>query len=59
MENGATIFLQDAAAMLIRKPERRDHPLFRRLNCFEGADWDVSFFVFFWLIVALLVAFIH
>jgi hypothetical protein len=47
MDDCATILLQDAAAMLIRKPERGDHPLFRRLECFEGAEWDVSFSVFF------------
>jgi hypothetical protein len=53
MNESSVIFLQDAAAMMISKPERRDHPLFRRLGCFEGADWDVSFsFVFSWLIVA-------
>ena len=47
MDDCATILLQDAAAMLIRKPERGDHPLFRRIECFEGAEWDVSFSVFF------------
>jgi hypothetical protein len=46
MNQCSTIFLQDAAAMLIKKPERRDHPLFRRLECFEGQEWDVSFFCF-------------
>jgi hypothetical protein len=57
MDECATIFLQDAAAMMIRKPERRDHPLFRRLDVFQTAEWDVSFFRFFRLIVALLFLF--
>jgi hypothetical protein len=43
MNECSVIFLQDAAAMQIRKPERRDHPLFRRLACFEGPEWSVSF----------------
>ena len=47
MNKCSLIFLQNAAAMLIRKPERRDHPLFRRLPCFEGPEWDVSFLLLF------------
>jgi hypothetical protein len=56
MDNSATIFLQDAAAMLIRKPERRVHPMYKLLGCFDDPEWNVSLFVGFRLIVALLVA---
>ena len=58
MSESSTIFLQDAAAMMISKPERRDHPLFRRLGCFEGADWDVSFVRFFVVDCCFLAAFL-
>ncbi|CAB9528452.1 Transcriptional activator of glycolytic enzymes [Seminavis robusta] len=33
------VFLQDAAAMLILHPERKDHPIFTDLDCFLGAEF--------------------
>ena len=47
LSNLAVIFLQDAAAMWIEHPHRRNHPLYK-LEVFQSDEWKVSF-VFFWL----------
>jgi len=40
MSELSAIFIQDAAAMLIKKPERREHQLFD-LECFQCAEFEV------------------
>jgi hypothetical protein len=46
MMNCAKVFLQDAAAMIIKFPERASHPMYS-MDCFQGEDWMVSVFLYF------------
>ena len=42
----AVVFLQDAAAIWIENPERRDHPLFT-LDVFQSQEWKVRVLCFY------------
>jgi hypothetical protein len=39
------VVLQDAAAMIVLDPSRREHAIFRHLPVFQHPQWEVSFFV--------------
>jgi hypothetical protein len=39
----AVVFLQDAAAMWVLHPERKEHPIFK-MPVFSDPEWPVSLF---------------
>jgi hypothetical protein len=47
------VFIQDAVAMLVKFPERINHPLFR-LEVFGSKEFHVSFLAFVAVVATLL-----